>query len=86
MAIHAPLDVNWKECVAHTDVFPNGDASDWPVFTVLPSVIEKSKRTVIVHGLADYFVIAEGYALHFIFFALFGLFFLTNRTRIAIQK
>jgi len=64
-AIHAPLNVNWEECVPQTDVFPNGDASDWPVFTVLPNVIEKSNRTVIVHGLADYYVIAEGYALLF---------------------
>jgi carboxypeptidase D len=27
---------------------------------VLPNVIEKSKRTVIVHGLADFLLIAEG--------------------------
>ena len=55
--------------MAHTDIFPNGDASDWPVFTVLPSVIEKNKRTVIIHGLADYFVIAEGCSS----FLLFGM-------------
>jgi carboxypeptidase D len=58
-AIHAPTDVNWVECT-DTNVFPNGDASLPPAFTVLPNVIEKSKRSVIVHGLADFILIAEG--------------------------
>ncbi|KAH9483197.1 putative serine carboxypeptidase [Psilocybe cubensis] len=58
-AIHAPLDVDWKEC-SDIDVFPKGDGSLPPAFTVLPNVIEKSKRTVIVHGLADFILIAEG--------------------------
>jgi carboxypeptidase D len=42
------------------DVFPQGDASLPPAFTVLPNVIEKSKRSVIVHGLADFILIADG--------------------------
>ncbi|KAI0922172.1 hypothetical protein AcW2_006944 [Taiwanofungus camphoratus] len=58
-AIHAPLDVDWTEC-SNINVFPDGDASLPPVFTVLPAVIEKSERAVIVHGLADYILIAEG--------------------------
>ncbi len=58
-AIHAPTDVNWTLCT-DTNVFPNGDASLPPAFTVLPNVIEKSKRSVIVHGLADFILIAEG--------------------------
>ena len=58
-AIHAPADVNWALCT-DTKVFPRGDASLPPVFTVLPNVIEKSKRSVIVHGLADFAVIADG--------------------------
>jgi carboxypeptidase D len=58
-AIHAPTNVNWAECT-DTNVFPNGDASLPPAFTVLPNVIEKSKRSVIVHGLADFLLIAEG--------------------------
>ncbi|KAF8520026.1 Alpha/Beta hydrolase protein [Hysterangium stoloniferum] len=58
-AIHAPLDVDWKEC-STIDVFPDGDPSPNPAFTVLPNVIEKSKRSVIVHGLADFMYIAEG--------------------------
>ena len=60
-AIHAPADVSWSECSETVeDVFPNGDASLPPAFTVLPNVIEKSVRSVIVHGLADYILIAEG--------------------------
>jgi len=43
------------------DVFPNGDGSLPPAFTVLQNVIEKNQRTVIVHGLADFILIAEGY-------------------------
>ncbi|KDR71030.1 hypothetical protein GALMADRAFT_801430 [Galerina marginata CBS 339.88] len=58
-AIHAPLDVNWEEC-SEIDVFPKGDASLPPAFTVLPNVIEKNNRTVIVHGLADFILIADG--------------------------
>jgi carboxypeptidase D len=59
-AIHAPLDVNWEEC-SEIDVFLHGnDESLPPAFTVLPSVIEKNNRTVIVHGLADFILIASG--------------------------
>jgi len=58
-AIHAPANVNWAEC-SNISVFPNGDASLPPVFTVLPNVIEKSKRSVIMHGLGDYVLIADG--------------------------
>jgi carboxypeptidase D len=58
-AIHAPANVDWVLCT-NTDVFPHGDASLPPAFTVLPNVIEKSKRSVIVHGLADFILIAEG--------------------------
>jgi len=57
-AIHAP-NVTWLEC-ASREVFPNGDASPPPAFSVLPSVIEKNNRTVIIHGLADFILIAEG--------------------------
>jgi carboxypeptidase D len=58
-AIHAPQYVNWTEC-SNVNVFPNGDGSLPPAFSVLPSVIEKSNNTVIVHGLGDYILIAEG--------------------------
>ena len=57
--VHAPLNQTWFEC-SEINVFPNGDASLPPAFTVLPDVIEKSNRSVIIHGLADYILIAEG--------------------------
>jgi len=61
-AIHAPQNVNWVICadVNNIAVFPNGDASDWPAFTVLPTVIEKSHRSVIAHGLTDMLLMADG--------------------------
>lgn len=61
-AIHAPVSVDWTEC-SNINVFPDGDGSLPPAFSVLPNVIEKSNRTVIVHGLADFILIAEGCVL-----------------------
>lgn len=58
-AIHAPPNVTWAEC-SNINVFPRGDASLPPALTVLPNTIEKSKRAVVVHGLADFILIAEG--------------------------
>ncbi|GJJ15863.1 hypothetical protein Clacol_010141 [Clathrus columnatus] len=58
-AIHAPLDVDWTEC-SNINVFPHGDNSLPSSLSVLPNVIEKSERSVIVHGLADFILIAEG--------------------------
>jgi carboxypeptidase D len=58
-AIHAPTNVNWTECSV-ADVFPNGDASPPSALSVLPNVIQKSNNTVIIHGLADFILIAEG--------------------------
>jgi len=57
-AIHAPVNQTWTEC--SDGIFPNGDTSLPPAFTVLPDVIEKSNRSVIIHGLGDYRLIAEG--------------------------
>ena len=56
-AIHAPVNKTWNEC--SDNVLPN-DTSLPPAFTVLPGVIEKSNRSVIIHGLGDYRFIAEG--------------------------
>jgi len=42
------------------DVFPLGDRSLPPAFTVLTNVVEKSQRTVIVHGMADFLLMTEG--------------------------
>ncbi|KIP03345.1 hypothetical protein PHLGIDRAFT_77748 [Phlebiopsis gigantea 11061_1 CR5-6] len=60
-AIHAPTNFTWSECSAHR-VFPygDGDTSLPSGVTVLPKIIEKSERSVIVHGLADYVLMAEG--------------------------
>lgn len=58
-AIHAPLNQTWTDC-SEIDVFPDGDASLPPTFTVLPGVIKQSVRSVIMHGLGDYVLIAEG--------------------------
>ncbi|KAF4574381.1 hypothetical protein EYR36_005715 [Pleurotus pulmonarius] len=58
-AIHAPVEVSWSEC-SNVRVFPRGDGSLPSALSVLPSVIEKGQRTVIVHGLADFILIAEG--------------------------
>jgi len=55
----SPATVTWAEC-SDINVFPHGDASLPPAFTVLPNVIEKSNRSVIVHGLGDFILIAEG--------------------------
>ena len=51
-------------------VFNTSDGHDEslpPAFTVLPSVIEKNLRTVIVHGLADFVLMAEGFVSFFFF-------------------
>ncbi|KAG8793197.1 hypothetical protein FRC12_003568 [Ceratobasidium sp. 428] len=58
-AIHAP-HINWSECSA-IDVFVHGRDNSVPVMlSVMPNVIEKSERTVVMHGGIDYVLIAEG--------------------------
>jgi carboxypeptidase D len=62
-AIHAP-NVKWSTC-AEKPVFVNAEDHDVdnslpPAFTVLPNVIQKSNKTVIVHGLADFVLMADG--------------------------
>jgi len=58
-AIHAP-NINWTEC-SNIPVFVNGNDQSPPVvYSILPSVIEKSQRTIIVHGQHDFCLIAEG--------------------------
>jgi carboxypeptidase D len=58
-ALHASPDKPWVLCTDE-DVFPHGDSSLPPALSVLPNVIEKSERSVIVHGLGDFVLIAEG--------------------------
>ncbi|KII95995.1 hypothetical protein PLICRDRAFT_97584 [Plicaturopsis crispa FD-325 SS-3] len=64
-AIHAP-HVNWEIC-SDGSVYVNAttgravnDQSIPSTLSVLPNVIEKSERTVIIHGLADFILLAEG--------------------------
>ncbi|KAF8335892.1 alpha/beta-hydrolase [Cantharellus anzutake] len=57
-AIHAP-NIEWNECTR--DVFVNGQDNSVPsMLSVMPNVIEKSERTVVMHGLLDFLLIAEG--------------------------
>ena len=62
-AIHAPPNVNWTECQPGSSpgVFvPPGDTSPRSAWEVLPRVIARSARTVIVTGLADFVLLSEG--------------------------
>lgn len=55
-AINAPVG-NWKEC---SDVALREDSSLPSGLTILPSVIERSKRTIIAHGNLDFILLKEG--------------------------
>ncbi|KAF9471362.1 alpha/beta-hydrolase [Pholiota conissans] len=63
--IHAP-HINWQSCTDNsvyinpTTGGPGRDTSIPSTLSVLPNVIDKSIRTVIVHGLADFILVAEG--------------------------
>lgn len=58
-AINAP-HMNWMECTS-TNVFVNGTDSSPPSgLSVLPSVIERTNKTIIGHGMLDYILIANG--------------------------
>ena len=58
-AIHAPQNVQWTECTSSVFV-PPGDTSPPSAWEVLPRVIARGARTVIVTGLADFVLISEG--------------------------
>ncbi|KAM0164683.1 hypothetical protein ACHAPG_000456 [Botrytis cinerea] len=58
-AINAPF-MEWDSC-SNIEVFVNGTDNSLPSgLSVLPSVIERSKRTVIGHGALDMVLIANG--------------------------
>ncbi|KAI0265296.1 alpha/beta-hydrolase [Gloeopeniophorella convolvens] len=60
-AIHAPANVQWAECGEIQSVFvAPGDQSPAPSQSVLPNVIAKSARTVVVTGSADFVLISDG--------------------------
>ncbi|TRM69197.1 Alpha/Beta hydrolase protein [Schizophyllum amplum] len=58
-AIHAPHQI-WEDCLGPVYVGEDGDQSLPSMLSIMPNVIEKSARTVVVHGLADMILIAEG--------------------------
>ncbi|KAH9927439.1 alpha/beta-hydrolase [Epithele typhae] len=63
-AIHAP-HISWETCGGPVYINPatGGSGNDQSVastLSVLPNVIEKSERVAIVHGLADFILVAEG--------------------------
>ncbi|KAH0547545.1 hypothetical protein FGG08_000270 [Glutinoglossum americanum] len=58
-AIHAPLSVQWAECTDNP-VFNPADTSPPSSVSVLPSVIERSKRTIISQGMLDMRIITNG--------------------------
>ena len=58
-AINAP-PTNWVEC-SNENVFVNGTDNSPPSgLSVLPSVIERTNRTIIGHGMLDYILIMNG--------------------------
>jgi carboxypeptidase D len=60
-AIHAPETVQWTECGEVKSVFvAPGDTSQSPSAHVLPRVIERTERTVIASGLANFVLLSEG--------------------------
>jgi len=65
-AIHAPHIV-WEDCASRSVYLPGGDRSVASMLqaadrniSIMGNVIEKSERTVVVHGLADFILVAEG--------------------------
>lgn len=59
-AINAPVSTEWMEC-SDIDVFVNGTDNSPPSgVSVLPGVIERSKRTIIAHATLDMVLIANG--------------------------
>ncbi|QRV94654.1 Serine carboxypeptidase [Ceratobasidium sp. AG-Ba] len=57
-AIHAP-HINWSDCSANVFI-NNTDRSVPTMLSVMPNVIDKSERTVVMHGGIDFILIAEG--------------------------
>ena len=88
-AIHAPR-TNWTVCTSNkvftngTDGAPGKDTSLPSMLSVLPNVIEKSVRTVVVHGQQ-----ASSASFLDVFYSLIGPFqdfiLIAEGTRIAIQ-
>jgi carboxypeptidase D len=64
-AMHAPLDVEWLECkgpvfVGDGGPQDEGDSSPDPAQSVLPRVIEATKRVLVANGALDFEIITNG--------------------------
>src|SRR5258708_4189145 len=60
-AIHAHPTAQWMVCTTSAAaVLPFSDQNAPSLFHVLLSVIVRSVRTVIMHGLADFVLLADG--------------------------
>ncbi|KAK0522330.1 hypothetical protein OC834_002206 [Tilletia horrida] len=59
-AIHADPSIQWKECTDNNPFNGGIDRSLPPDVTIMGSVIERSKRVLIQHGLQDFVLIANG--------------------------
>ncbi|KAG6015227.1 hypothetical protein E4U54_003945 [Claviceps lovelessii] len=60
-AIHAPLNVQWSECVSSP--FVHGDESEPPSKYELPNVIDKTKNVMYVQGGTDFILPPSGVLL-----------------------
>lgn len=60
-AIHAPLQVQWSECV--NTAFVHRDESLPPAKYELPNVIDKTKNVILVQGGTDFILPANGVLL-----------------------
>ena len=58
-AINAPMQ-EWAECTPKEVFVNNQDNSPPSGLSVLPSVIERTNKTIIAHGMLDYILIANG--------------------------
>ncbi|OCL14791.1 serine carboxypeptidase [Glonium stellatum] len=64
-AMHAPLDVEWRDCkgpvfVGDGGPEDEGDTSPDPIQHVLPKVIEKTNRVLVANGALDFSILTNG--------------------------
>lgn len=52
--LHVP-PTDWEECTTKYHVMGD-DASEYPIYKVLPRVIERNVRTIIAQGQRDYLI------------------------------
>jgi len=59
VAIHAPVNVQWTEC-SESSVFVGSNTPALPAWDILPRLMERGVRVVVVSGLADYAILSKG--------------------------